>query len=46
MEIVYQEFPKKLENVKFIKLENTIYINLSFAFENSEIEYSPLVPVR
>ena len=44
MQIIYKAFPIELNNVKFIKIDSIIYINQSYSFEDSKIEYSPLKP--
>lgn len=39
LKVVQKSFPAELSNIKFIKLNGIIYINQSYLFENSRIEY-------
>lgn len=46
MDIIYINFPKLFNNVKFVKNKNRVYINLSYCFDHLKIEYSPLIPLH
>jgi hypothetical protein len=42
VQVVYTEFPEELKGTRFIWIEKTMFINSSYAYAFSELQYSLL----